>query len=190
MKKNTINQRLVTGVTLFLVLILGSTAVATYIYFKQQTTRMIMTQQFGVLSAMADGLDERLSFAHNVLIGVAGVLPLEVLNNPDAAQAWLDNRTGAYSVFSSGLFIFRPDGRILVEKPRLPGRRGLDLSFREYYLQTVQTGKPIISNPYPSSKHGRPTIMMTVPIYTSDKRLAAVMGGAIDLLAEDSFFTR
>jgi len=188
MKKNTINQRLVTGVALFLFLVLGATAVATYFYFKQQTTRMIMTQQFGVLSAMADGLDERLSFAHNVLIGGAGVLPLEVLNNPDAAQAWLDNRTGAYSIFSSGLFIFRPDGRILVEKPRLPGRRGLDLSFREYYLQTVQTGKPIISNPYPSSKHGRPTIMMTVPIYTSDKRLAAIMGGAIDLLAEDSFF--
>ena len=188
MKIMSINQRLVTGVALFLLLILGGTAVATYLYFKQQTRELIMTQQFGTLTSVAEGLDDKLISSHNALIGVAGVLPQGILIDPDAAQAWLNNRTGIRSIFNSGLFIFTPEGRLLVENPRLPGRRGKDFSFREYYLQTVQTGKPIISNPYPSSKHGRPTIMMTAPLFDTDKRLAGVLGGAIDLMTQDSTF--
>lgn len=188
MKMNTINQRLVTGVALFLVLVLGGTAIATYLYFKQQTVDLIKLQQYATLNSVAEGLDDKLISAHNALIGVAGVLPQGVLNNPDTAQAWLDNRTGIRSIFNSGLFLFAPDGHLLVENPRLPGRRGKDFSFREYYLQTVQTGKPFISNPYPSSKHGRPTIMMTAPVFNANKQLVAILGGAMDLLVQDSFF--
>ncbi len=188
MKMNTINQRLVTGVALFLVLVLGGTAIATYLYFKQQTVDLIKLQQYATLNSVAEGLDDKLISAHNALIGVAGVLPQGVLNNPDTAQAWLDNRTGIRSIFNSGLFLFAPDGHLLVENPRLPGRRGKDFSFREYYLQTVQTGKPFISNPYSSSKHGRPTIMMTAPVFNANKQLVAILGGAMDLLVQDSFF--
>ena len=188
MKMISINQRLVAGVALFLVLVLGFSASATYWYFKKQTRELIMAQQFATLSSVAEGLDDKLTSAHNALIGVAGVLPQRVLNDPEAAQAWLNDRTGIRSIFASGLLLFTPDGHLLVENPRLPGRRGKDFSFREYYLQTVQTGKPVISNAYPSSKHGRPTIMMTAPVFNAEKRLVAILGGAMDLLAQDSFF--
>lgn len=188
-KPNSIKRRLIVGVTLFLLLVLAITAIATYLYFKQQIRDQAMVQQFASLSRVANALDDKLASAHRALIGVAQVLPQRTLNDPDATQAWLDNRTGVRSMFNNGLFIFRPDGRLLVENPQLPERRGIDFSFREYFQVTVQTGKPYISKPYASSKHGHPTVMVTAPVFDEHQRLVAILGGAIDLLAEDSLFS-
>ena len=187
MIKTGINQRLMVAVTLFLLLVLGGVAFSTYYYFRSETVALIQKQQFTVLATVANGLDDKFSNAHTALKNVAAVLPLEKLDDVEQMQRWIDNRTGIRAIFDNGLFIFRPDGRILVENPQLPGRRGLDLSFREYYIQTVKSGKPFISSPYPSSKHGHPTIMMTVPLFDQRQQLVAIFGGAIDLLAKDSF---
>jgi len=186
---NSIKRRLIVGVALFLLLVLAITAIATYLYFKQQIRDQAMLQQFASLSRVANALDDKLASAHRALVGVAQVLPHGALDDPDAAQAWLDNRTGVRSFFNNGLFIFRPDGRLLVENPQLPERRGIDFSFREYFQLTVQTGKPYISKPYASSKHGHPTVMVTAPVFDEHQRLVAILGGAIDLLAEDSLFS-
>ncbi|WP_341743747.1 hybrid sensor histidine kinase/response regulator [Azonexus hydrophilus] len=185
---NSIKQRLIVGVALFLLLVLAITATVTYIYFKQQIREQAMAQQFTSLTHVARALDDKLLSAHRALISVAQVLPHKVLRDPDAAQVWLDNRAGVSSFFNNGLFIFRPDGRLLVENPHLPGRRGFDASFREYYLRTLETGKPYISKPYASSKHGHPTVMLTAPIFDERQRLVAILGGAIDLLADGSLF--
>lgn len=185
---NSIKQRLIVGVALFLLLVLAVTTTATYLYFKHQIRDQAMAQQFASLTHVANALDDKLASAHRALIGVGQVLPPGALNDPDAAQAWLDNRAGVRSFFNNGLFIFRPDGRLLVENPHLPGRRGFDASFREYYLQTLETGKPYISRPYASSKHGHPTVMLTAPVFDDQQRLVAILGGAINLLAEGSLF--
>jgi PAS domain S-box-containing protein len=184
----TIKNRLVLSVALFLMLVLGSTAIASYLYFKQQTTRLIQQQQFTIVSSIAAGLDDKLASAHATLIGAAGHLSQDILKNPEKAQAWLDSRIGIKNIFASGLFLFTPQGKILVENPQMSGRRGLDLSFREYYQKTVASGKPYISNPYPSSKHGRPTIMMTVPIFAADGQLIGILGGTMGLLVKDNIF--
>jgi len=188
MNLSTIKNRLVVSVALFLGLALGLTAIATYLYFKQQTTRLIQQQQFTIASSIAAGLDDKLTSAHTTLIEATGHLSPELLKDPKKAQAWLNNRIAMKSLFGSGLFLFTPHGHLLVENPQLPGRRGMDFSFREYYQKTVATGKPYISNPYPSTKHGHPTIMMTAPIFAADGHLIGILGGTIDLLAKDTIF--
>ena len=188
-KPNSIKRRLIVGVALFLLLVLAITAIATYLYFKQQIRDQAMIHQFANLSHVANALDDKLVSAHRALIGVAQVLPQEALNNPDTAQSWLDNRTGIRSFFNNGLFIFMADGRLLAENPQLPQRRGIDFSFREYFQMTLETGKPYISKPYASSKHGHPTVMVTAPVFDDRQRLVAILGGAIDLLAQDSLFS-
>jgi PAS domain S-box-containing protein len=188
MNLSTIKNRLVVSVALFLGLALGLTAIATYLYFKQQTTRLIQQQQFTIASSIAAGLDDKLTSAHTTLIKATGHLSPELLKDPKKAQAWLNNRIAMKSLFGSGLFLFTPHGHLLVENPQLPGRRGMDFSFREYYQKTVATGKPYISNPYPSTKHGHPTIMMTAPIFAADGHLIGILGGTIDLLAKDTIF--
>ena len=184
----SIKQRLTTAVVVFLLVVLGTTSVATYLFFKQQILAHAMVQQLATVSTVAKGLDDTLTSVHRTLIKVAQVLPQQSLSDPTAAQEWLNDRNGIRSLFDKGVFLFESDGRLLVESPELPGRRGKDFSFREYYLQTIQTKKPYISKPYASSKDGRPTVMMTAPIFDSHKRLVAILGGAIDLLADHNLF--
>lgn len=111
-----------------------------------------------------------------------------LINTPEQARQWLDTRHALKTFFTSGLFLFTPQGRLIVESPQLSNRRGLDFSFREYYRQTVATGKPYISNSYPSSKHNRPSIMMTVPVTGPDGQLIAIMGGVMELSGANTFF--
>ena len=186
---SSIKKRILFSVVSFLCLVFSVTAIGTYAYFRHETTHLIHQQQFAMLSGLATGLDDKLSTAHNSLIMAAEFLPHELLANPDKAQKWLDDRPSLKSIFSSGRFLITLEGRILVESPHIPGRRGLDLSFREHYKKTVSTGKPYISLPYPSSKHGRPTILMTAPIYAADGHLLAIMGGALDLESKGNFFS-
>ncbi|MCB1955940.1 MAG: Cache 3/Cache 2 fusion domain-containing protein [Rhodocyclaceae bacterium] len=186
---NSIRQRLITGVALFLALVLGVSAMATYLYFKQQIRDQAMVQQFASLTRIARGLDDKLGSIHGALISVAQVLPHAALHDVDAAQAWLDDRVGIRSLFNNGLFIFGPDGRLVVEHPQLPGRRGMDFSYREYFRRTVETGKPTISKPYRSSKTGHPTVMMTAPVFDERDRLLGILGGAVDLLVANSLFS-
>jgi len=186
---SSIKKRILFSVALFLGAVLSLTAIGTYAYFRHETTHLIHNQQYSMLSGLATGLDDKLSTAHNSLITAAAAAPHELFNEPEKAQKWLDGRVGLKSIFASGRFLFTPAGKLFVESPQLPGRRGLDLSFREHYKKTVATGKPYISLPYPSSKSGRPTILMTAPIYAADGRLLAIMGGALDLLSKGSFFS-
>ncbi|MCE1226671.1 MAG: ATP-binding protein [Geobacteraceae bacterium] len=188
MKFKTIRTRFVVWVTLFLLVVFGITAFATYFYFKQQTSRLFQQQQFAMTSAIAAGLDDKLGSAQNTLVNVASLITPALMKDPDRAQAWLNNRTGTKGIFENGLFLFTPQGKLLVENPQLPGRRGKDFSFREYYQRTIASGAPYISGPYPSSKNGRPAIMITAPVFGRDGHLIAIMGGAIDLLSENSFF--
>ena len=188
MNFKTLKTRFVVSVVLFLGLVLGITAIGAYFYFKQQTTRLIQQQQFTIVSSVAAGLDDKLTSAHATLIGAAGHVSQDLLKNPEKAQIWLNSRIGTKRLFAGGLFLFSPQGQLLAEYPQLPGRRGKDFSFREYYKKTVATGKPCISNPYPSSKNGRPSIMMTAPIFTADGQLIGIMGGAMDLLIKDNIF--
>ena len=188
MRINTIKARFAFAVSIFLLIVFSATAIFTYSWFKSQTTEQIYRQQFTMVSAVAAGLDDKLNSAHSALVAVAGFIPRKLLEHPDEAQKWLDTRKGLKTFFPSGRFIFTPDGRLFVESPELPNRRGQDFSFRNYFKKTLESRKPYISVPYPSSRNGRPTIMMTAPVFSEDGRLLAVIGGAMDVTDKNNLF--
>ena len=183
----SIKQRIVVAVVVFLLITLGITAIGTCYYFRQQTIRQIERQQFSSVSLLAVALDDKLHTAQRMLTAVACNMPDNAVRDPEKGQAWLNARFGLAEIFESGRFLFTPDGKLFAESPYLPGRRGLDISHREYYRQTVTTGRPYISSNYPSSKHKRPTVMMTAPIFDPSGRLIAILGGAIDVQNSDVF---
>lgn len=184
---SSIKHRILVSTVCYLMIVFSITAIGTYLYFRHQTKQLIEKQQFSMLCRMANALDDKVQTAHTLLINTAAELPHALMKDKELAQTWLDNRIGIRTTFVSGRFLFTPDGKIFVESPGLPGRRGLDLSYREYYKKCIATGKPVISAPYASSKHGRPTIMMTAPVYDGNGKLIAIMGGTIDLLNNSIF---
>ncbi|MDD2367585.1 MAG: response regulator [Desulfuromonadaceae bacterium] len=186
MKFNSIRNKLILAISIFIALTLLAISVGTYKYFLHETKILISDQQFSFVSSMASELDNSITTAHRAIINVAKGIPASAVNNPDEAQKWLDQRLGTKSIFGSGLFLFTPDGHLLAESPFIPNRRGKDFSFRDYYKNTVSTGNPQISNPYASSRNGNPSIMMTAPVFDSRGQMICIMGGVLDLLADNS----
>lgn len=111
---------------------------------------------------------------------------LETMRDSSVAQHFLDSRPGTLALFDNGLFLFDLKGKIVAESPYRPNRRGRDISFREYFKQTVATGKPHISAPYISTHTpGAPAVMFTAPVLDKQGKMIGILGGSLNLLHDN-----
>ncbi len=157
-------------------------SVITYQEQKNLETATIDLSQRAI--SMARAVDEKLRRAHNALTAVAAVCPYQE-DDIDAMQRWINDRVGIAQIFDNGIFLFSANGKLLVERPFLPGRRGRSYAFRSYYQQTVASKQPYINTPYASSKTGHPAIMMTAPIFDTHHHMLGILGGSLDLLSHN-----
>lgn len=171
----------------FLILFQAVLATLIFFYFKREFKKSISTQQFTLLTVITQNLDQKLASSSKVVVDVARLITPEIVADVDAAQHFLDNRPGTHSVFDNGLFLISPEGKMIAEAPYIPGRRGRDLSFRDFYKKTISSGLPVISEPYVSTHTpGAPAIMFTAPVLDKSGKLIAILGGSLNLL-QDNF---
>jgi two-component system NtrC family sensor kinase len=156
-------------------------------YFEYKLKESVAAQQFTLVSRVAEDIDVHLDQAQAIIVKIAAALPAELLNDPERAQAYLDSRFAAVSaIFDNGVFLFSATGKLVAESPYLPGRRGKDYSFREYFRTTVATGRPHISKPYFSSQRPNPpAINFTAPVRDHAGRLIGVLAGSLNLAQEN-----
>ena len=177
-------------VSISVVTIVVLTAFFGFSHYKKSIEEMIAQQQFLMISALADEFDSKLLSAQQDLIAVAKASPPDIMQKPEKAQAFLDNRVILHRTFDGRNILFTPSGKIFVESPYAPGRRGFDLSFRKYIINTLKTKKPYISDPFLSSlpnKH--PVIVLTVPLFDYKGKITGILAGSIDLM-RDNFLER
>lgn len=155
-------------------------------YLKQELIRWITGHQQQDVARIAECLDDKLAMVSDLLTGVAQKnVPAELFRNPAAAQKFLEQRHTLNKLFEAGngTFLFSSDGKIVAESATSPPRVGFDISHRDYFKRTIQTGKPVISSVYISSQpHHHPSIMFTAPVFWPDGSLAGILGGSFDLL--------
>lgn len=120
-------------------------------YIEREYKQSISNQQYTLVSALAENVDDKLRIAQNSLLAAAANITLEELRDSHKAQRFLDNRYSLLALFDNALFVFSPEGKIVAESPYLEHRRGRDISFRDYFKDTVARGKPVISSPYLST---------------------------------------
>jgi diguanylate cyclase (GGDEF)-like protein len=156
-------------------------------HFESQLKQLISKQQFSMITEICDSIDANLQESQQALLAEAPLFLSLDMENPTQAQRLLDTRPALHAIFDNGLFLFSRDGRIIVESPYLPNRRGRDIAFREYYKKTVATMKPQISDPYISTHNpGKPAVILTAPLIDSKGRLLAILAGSLDL-TKDNF---
>ncbi len=181
-----IKTKLSLTVSALLAVLLAATAFFVVERFRDALVAEIFRTQYAMLRTAAESLDTRLETAHLLLTAAARSLPRQALADPDRAQALLDGRADLHEVFDNKVFIFSREGRIFVESPFAPERRGKDFSFREYIRNTLAGNRPYISDPYTSSQpHKHPVIMMTAPILDDEGRLLAILAASLDLMGDN-----
>ncbi len=122
-----------------------------------------------------------------IIGGLADVVPIDALQDGDRAQAFLTEHKADLSIFDNGIFLFSPGGKLIAELPfRSNDRRGNDYSYRQYFKSTIENPKPQVSEPYTASGSGNPCIMFSAPVFAADGKLAAIVGGTINLLNDNS----
>jgi signal transduction histidine kinase len=179
----SLKTKIAVAVSFLFVLFVTTASYFTFAYFERTFKKSISDQQFSLVSSLADNIDDKLSIAHNSLKAVASIAPGDVFTDPEKGQRFLDGNVGLLSIFDNGIFFINKDGRLIVESPYRPNRRGKDLSFREWVQKTVTGRKPYISEPYISTHTpGQPAIVMTVPVFDKRGELAGMMTGSLDLL--------
>ena len=170
-------------VSIFAITMIAITAFFAFSHYKKSMKEVIAQQQFLMTSALADEIDNKLLASQLALIAIAKVAPMDIMQYPEKAQAFLDGKPILHTIFDSHAFLFTPAGKIFVESPYTPGRRGFDFSYREYIINTLKTKKPYISDPYESlHPHLHPVIMLTVPLFDGNGKIKGILTGRLDLM--------
>jgi PAS domain S-box-containing protein len=173
-------------VSLLVAVSLSLTMLSAFWYFSRQFKEVISRQQFTMVSAMAEEIDAKLTNAQSQLVGIAGTIPSDMLNNPQKAQAFLLSRSDTSVTFDNGLFLLSPIGRMITITPYEAKLIGKDYAFRDYFKKTSSTLKPQISQPlFSTRQHSHPTITFTAPILDDKGRLLGVLAGSVDLLKDN-----
>ncbi|MDR3580760.1 MAG: sensor domain-containing diguanylate cyclase [Oryzomonas sp.] len=187
LKRHSITVRMTVAVCTFIILFSSLMAAASLYYFKQELKATISSQQMTLLTVVAQGVDQKLTAARKTVIEASHDVTPSMVADPEAAQRFLDSLHSVRNSFDNGIYLFSKEGRIIAESPFLPGRRGRDISFRQYYQKTIATGKPVISAPFISTHTPEtPAISITVPVWDKNGTLIAILGGSVNLL-QDNF---
>lgn len=148
---------------------------------KELSTR-IETEQFQLLAVLAEHIDEQLDVARQALNAAAGMLPGGAIarQTPTDLEAHLKREASLFTLFDD-LYIFDPQGQLIVDWPEKPGRRGLDMSQRDYIQQVRQLRQTAISKPLLGKATKQPMVIIAAPVLDEQGELRAIMAGVLNL---------
>ncbi len=178
------------SLSLKLKLTLGAAAIAVLLLIVQSFAQFyslhsdlqagIEQEQFALLSALAGHLDDKIEERQSVLQHSARTVPIERLGDLPALEKHLQGKAELLALFDD-LYIFDAQGMLLVDWPQKPGRRGLDMSSRDYIKGVQATRQPFISQPILGKATRQPIIVIAAPVLDSRGQLVAIVGGVLNL---------
>ena len=152
------------------ILLLGS--------FKTMLRDRIFEQQYNLVTELAEQINSRLRMANAQLYMTAARVNSQNIHSKAELDHLLDDKEDVKFVFDAGLLILDVHGTVLAENLGEPALVGKNLSYREYFTETLHSGKPYLSDPFRLSvtPHS-PMIAMTQPVRDDADRLIAVVIG-------------
>lgn len=149
-------------------------------YFEAVSRRQIERRQSDTVGIMAAALDDKLFLHLEILQAAARGIPPRAAEDAGTGAAWLAEQRGIRSLFENGIFLVRPDGRVLADPEA--SARSLPPAILRPFLEAVATaGDGGISEAYRSASSGTPAVMMAVPRLEKDGRVRVLLAGSVDL---------
>lgn len=143
-------------------------------------TARIESEQFQLLSVLGNHLDDKIDERLSALAQSAQSVPQDKLDDLKALEQHLQNEHALLTLFDD-LYIFDHNGNLLVDWPLKPGRRGLDMSGRDYIQAVRSERKPFISQPILGKATKQPIVVLAAPVLNNKGELVAIVGGVLNL---------
>ncbi|APX92485.1 hypothetical protein BWR19_05745 [Halomonas sp. 1513] len=134
---------------------------------------------------IARHIEEAVEVRINALQRLAGRASEALDQSPEQAGALLDENIGLMALFDA-LVVISAEGEVLADVPELSGRRGLDVTQREYFRHLQNVRRPYVSEPFTGAASDVPLVMVGVPIL-AEGRFRGMLGGVVSV-EEGSFF--
>lgn len=172
----SLSTKLSCTVSLLVAAVLLALAFLAQHYFEGHLKETISRQQFTMVSALAEQVDDKILSARDELAVVAKSITPEIVRDPARAEHFLKGRLVVSSlIFDSGLFLLTPSCTMFAGTSMEPQMRRRNYSHRDYFRKTVATGKPCVSDPFFSTKQsGHPTVVFTAPVYDRHGQMIAL----------------
>ena len=183
MKRLTLSlkTKMTFGVCLIVAGLTAALAFFSLSYFQRQLSENMAAQQFVLVSALAENLDDKLAGAQDELLKLAQSVPAQALQDPELAQGFLLDLAKRSTTFDNSMVLFSRRGSLIAEAHYAPERRGTNFIFRDYLKETITFAKPVISAPFLSSQNRHPVIALTAPLWNPRGELVGVLAGSLDL---------
>jgi len=149
-------------------------------FFKVGLRQVLESQQFTLVSRVADDIDQTLLLRLNALVSLAKILPADELRRPTAMQKNLENRPGLQSEFDA-LSVIAANGKFVAAVPYDKGRETLNLSDRPWIREVLDRGRPIVSPPHRARLNGEPQVVLGAPIFGPRGEVVGVLAGTLNL---------
>src|SRR6266567_143710 len=178
----SLKTKMTVAVSLLIAVLLCILSFWSRIYFVDQIRSLVSSQQFSMVSAIAEQVDDRLLSNQTELVTTAGTLNASTINDRARLESFFGRRPDTLAMFDNGLFLFSPQGNLLYENPGEPDMLVKNYAHRDYLKKTLATHAPQISEPFISGQtHRHPVIMFTAPVFGAKGEIIAILGGSLDL---------
>ena len=181
----TLKTKLTLMVSLLVTGLMAILTVSILLFFARQFKESISRQQFTLVSAMAEEIDNKIRTTQGELIAVAGTVSPRIIASRDQAKEFIAAHPDTEMMFDYSLYLFDAAGKVLAssEKPFSPQK---ERQFQQCLNDTVSGAVPKISKPFSSDGlQGHPVIVFTAPVFGPHGEVTAVLAGVIDLLKDN-----
>jgi PAS domain S-box-containing protein len=148
---------------------------------RQDIEQLLSTQQYSTVSLLAEEIDQELNTRVQTLEAIAKKITPDLLSNPPALQADLENRDRLDSLFNGGVFITGTDGTAIADTPVSPGRIGINYMERESMVLALKEGKTNIGRPGIGKKEQTPVFVIAAPIRNAQNSVIGAIVGVLYL---------
>lgn len=154
-------------------------------FLREDMGAVVASQQLALARYIASDVDQKVVERLHLLERLSATLPAELLQRPQALQAWLQQRYEYQPLFKGGIFIADAHGVALADYPVLPNRRGASYADRDY-IRAGMAGQPFLGKPVMGRAVKEPVLPIAVPKKNARGEVIAVLAG-ITPLADPAF---
>ncbi|HEY2562044.1 MAG TPA: diguanylate cyclase [Caldimonas sp.] len=149
----------------------------------RSSEQIVLDAQEDDARRVAATVSHRLVVLQRALRSVALLLPAATLADPAKVSEFMQGQPVLATLFS-GLFVIGLDGKmLLVQDERGARDPHTSVADRDYFRDTVREQRPMIARIASSRVSGEPIVILTMPVFASDGRVAGVLGGSLRLLS-------